>query len=166
MSSVNDALLPMTTHLEEISNILRQTLDTPIAMNPVNKKEQVDFLSRTYWWRTDTTNPVFRGQRSFNYVQLQVEFDIGLKTVYIDFLCIPDAQKGQGKGKKIMDKIIEITRMLGYTCIKIDAQESSVPFWLRVGFKALDPTSSRFPKAMVFLLQKKEYENDQYAMAQ
>lgn len=145
---MHDTFLPMTTHLEEISNTLRQTLETPIAMNPIKRREQVDFYARTYWWRTDTTNPIVRGQGSFSNVQLQMEFDIQEKRVGVDFLCIPDAHKGQGKGQVIMDKILEIAKQLGYEMIDIDAQESSVPFWLKAGFEDLHPESSRFPKAM------------------
>jgi len=162
MPIVADALLPMTTHLEEITKTLRQTLDTPIALNPVKKKEQVDFLSRTYWWRTDTTNPIVRGQRSFKNVQLQMEFDVGEKKVVIDFLCIPDAYKGQGKGKMIMDKIMDIVKQLGYLTIEIDAQESSVPFWLKVGFEIRNQESSRFPKPMLYRLRNFSFKEDYF----
>ena len=82
---MHDVFLPMTTHLEEISNVLRQTLETPIAMNPIKRREQVDFYTLTYWWRTDTTNPIVRGQSSFSNVQLQIEFDIQEKRVGIVF---------------------------------------------------------------------------------
>ncbi|NLK51232.1 MAG: GNAT family N-acetyltransferase [Syntrophomonadaceae bacterium] len=150
MSIATGALLPLTTHLEEITQLLRQTLNTPIAMTPVRKKEELDFLTRAYWWRTDTTNPVVRGQQAFKFVQLQIEFDSGRQVVIIDFLCIPEEQKGQGKGKIIVNKIIEMARVLGYVSINIEAQETSVPFWQRVGFMALEPTSTRFPKAMFY----------------
>ena len=157
-----DAFLPMTTHLEEITNILRQTLETPIAMNPIKKKEQVEFYTRTYWWRTDTTNPIVRGQSSFSNVQLQMEFDIQEKKMVIDFLCIPDAHKGQGKGQVIMDKILEIAKQLGYQTVEIDAQESSVPFWLKVGFGICHPESSRFPKAMQYRIRQCSRKADYY----
>lgn len=148
-----DIFLPMTTHLEEITNTLRQNLETPIAMNPIKRREQVDFYTRTYWWRTDTTNPIVRGQGHFSNVQLQMVFDIQDKKVGIDFLCIPDAHKGQGKGQIILDKILQIAKQLGYQAVEIDAQESSVPFWLKVGFEDCQPGSSRFPKAMRYYIR-------------
>ena len=144
---LNAARMPTTKHIEAITGVLQEALGTPIDVNEVPQKER-NGEPVVYWWRTAAAD-VIRGRAAFQYVQLQIRFFPALQKLQIDFLCLPESQKRQGKGRRVLDTIARIGRELGYKEIFIEAIEGSYPFWLKVDFEPVDLKRTSFPRPMV-----------------
>lgn len=148
---INNAVFPAPVHIDAISQVLEETLGTLIDASEIPRKEKND-ESSVYWWRTASAE-IIRGKAAFQYVQLQIVFTPATSKMQIDFLCLPDGQKGKGKGQIIMGVIKEVGRQLGYKTIYIESIEGSFNFWLKVGFKQIDPGRTSYPRPMTYNLR-------------
>lgn len=154
MDTLAVACKPEPHHIAAITKTLSEVLDMEIEVKLVaeRKKEGVD--SQIYWWKT-ATEGVVRGKSHYQVVQLQIEFFPLTRRVVLDFLCLPEEQKRKGKGRQIVGKILALVREMGYEAVYLESQESSYPFWLKVGFVPSDPRRASFPRAMVYWLEEK-----------
>ncbi|NPV90498.1 MAG: hypothetical protein HPY50_06975 [Firmicutes bacterium] len=143
------ALAPGRQQMDEISQVLEEVLGTKIDVTEFNRPVKDGVGSVVYWWRTASAD-IIRGKVAFQYVQLQMVFKPVVGRMQIDFLCLPEGQKRQGKGKRVLDTIIGIGRRLGYSRIDIEAIEGSFAFWKAVGFRQLDVNRTSFPQPMFY----------------
>jgi len=144
------AHVPEEVDILEITRALEENLGTKVDVNLVPTRNP-SVTSVTYWWRT-ATHGMMRGREAFQFVQLQIEFDNTQELMQIDFLCLPEIQKGTGKGRAVVDTIKRVGQRLGYKKIVIDSIEGSYMFWLRVNFIPTDPFRTSFPRHMVHSL--------------
>lgn len=143
------ALAPGRQQLDAVSQVLEEVLGTKIDLSEVFRPVKDGEESVVYWWRTASAE-VIRGKVAFQYVQMQLVFKPKEGKMQIDFMCLPEGQKRQGKGRRVLDTILEVCRQLGYSRINIEVIEGSFPFWLRVGFRQLDPNRTSFPQPMFY----------------
>jgi predicted N-acetyltransferase YhbS len=143
------ALAPGSQQVDSVTQVLEESLGTKIDVTETHRSEKGKEGCVVYWWRTASAD-VVRGKVAFQYVQLQLVFRPFTGKAQIDFLCLPEGQKRQGKGRRVLKTILDVCRQLGYTRISIEVIEGSFPFWLKMGFKQLDSSRTSFPQPMFY----------------
>jgi len=154
MNNMPAAGKPEPHHVAAITNVLSEVLNMDIEVKLVAERKKDGADSQIYWWKT-AAEEVVRGKSHYQVVQLQIEFFPLTRRVVIDFLCLPEEQKRKGKGRQIVERLLALFQSMGYEAVYLESQESSYPFWLKVGFAPSDPRRTSFPRAMVCWLADK-----------
>ncbi|MGI6648845.1 MAG: hypothetical protein ACOX5W_07235 [Bacillota bacterium] len=147
---------PTDYHLDQVAETLQSALDEAICWRLVvsgfSKEKNGHIpdrsLSRIYCWERDASKPLRHQRHYLKVTQLQVKFIAEIQTINIDFLCIPNGERGKGIGKKVVNCLFLIIQELGYNKVLLHSYKSSVPFWTKMGFCPVAPESTIYPKRM------------------
>ncbi len=140
------AQLPTEEQLETVAEVMRLALDEAFYWRVVHVGLVPGKLSRSYCWERDTSRPLRHQQHYMKVTQLQLRFFFEARMINLEFLCIPEGERRQGIGKKIVECVLQIGRELGYQQVLLHSVKASMPFWLRLGFQPVAPVNPLNPK--------------------
>ena len=148
---------PDPSRLDDLCRFLEFLIDEGMVWKEIRCKVKKGITTRTYGFERDSHRKVKHPEHFLKPTHLLLEFNPEFKLITIEFLCIPDSERGRGVGTCIIRRLEQEARELGYIALTLSSMAESEPFWIKNGFEPVDHFVSRYPRVMVKLLSPDIY---------
>lgn len=143
---------PEPSRLDVLCSFLEAQIDEGMVWKEVRRTFKRGIATRTYGFERDSHHKVKHPEHFLKPTHLLLEFNPDFNLVTIEFLCIPDSERGKGVGTRIVERLEQEARELGYIALTLNSMAESESFWQKNGFQPVDQFTSRYPRGMVKLL--------------
>lgn len=146
------AVWPKPSDLDRLGRFLGSQIDEGIVWKEIRSAERKGIATRSYGFERDRSKKVNHPKHFLKPTHLQLEFCPDYNIITVEFVCLPDNERGKGIGTRVLNYLEEFALSLGYKVLTLSSMHESERFWLKNGFQPLDDTAHRYPRAMVKLL--------------
>ncbi|NPV90900.1 MAG: GNAT family N-acetyltransferase [Firmicutes bacterium] len=143
------AAWPEPMHLEWLSGRMESIIDEGVTWSELQRTEKAGVTTRVFSFERDSHRHLNHPEHYLSPTHLKLQFCPAYNLITIDFICLPESDRGKGEGTRLLGYIEELAASLGYQALTLSSMLPAEHFWQKNGFQVLDEENHYYPRAMI-----------------